>query len=86
MVRGLVVPYVWILVDCGQDVENLPSGTLHIRTITSHTCRLVTLTSSSNASIAMSAEMAPPGLPNIVKKLQGESIVNTRSSSAVKLQ
>jgi hypothetical protein len=50
------------------------------------TDRLVTFTSSSKASIDMSAEIAPPGFPNIVKKDHGDRNVKTRSSSAQKLQ
>lgn len=34
----------------------------------------------------MSAEIAPPGFPNIVKNDQGDRMVNTRSSCAQKLQ
>ena len=74
MLRG-VVSDIRVLIDCREDVEQLSRGVsmLPYRTngqnrFRSLTCLPVNLTSSSNASIDMSCDAAPPGFPNMAKK------------------
>ena len=83
----LVVSYVWVLVHRSEDIEYLlliQVDTMEERR--RHTCRLVTLRSSSNASRARSDDAAPPGFPNMVKKDHGALVLNTLSSTSVKSQ
>jgi hypothetical protein len=61
----LVVSDMWVLVDGSKDIEDLVDEYDAFQQYECLTVRPVTLRSSSNASMAKSADAAPPSAPNI---------------------